>query len=109
VRITAVIWEGERDQRPKKRSKREHFNYPTASVTKSRGLPFLERVRHLLFLFSLVGAAACATGNDQLVEAGQSVTAGAPLVVLADAGVVRALHVAVGDQVGTYRLLAVVT
>ncbi|MGE0551656.1 MAG: biotin carboxylase N-terminal domain-containing protein [Kofleriaceae bacterium] len=55
-----------------------------------------------------------------LVETGQSVSAGAPLVVLeamkmehtvrADgAGVVGAIHVAVGDQVDTDRLLAVIT
>jgi propionyl-CoA carboxylase alpha chain len=54
------------------------------------------------------------------VEMGQSVEAGAPLVVLeamkmehtvraAEAGTVRALHVGVGDQVDTDRLLAVVT
>ncbi|HTR51028.1 MAG TPA: biotin carboxylase N-terminal domain-containing protein [Kofleriaceae bacterium] len=54
-----------------------------------------------------------------LVAEGQEVAAGAPLVVLeamkmehtvraADAGVVRALHVAVGDQVEHDRLLAVV-
>jgi 3-methylcrotonyl-CoA carboxylase alpha subunit len=55
-----------------------------------------------------------------LVEAGQTVAAGAALVVLeamkmehtvraAEAGTVRELHVAVGDQVDTDRLLAVVT
>ena len=55
-----------------------------------------------------------------LVAEGQEVTAGSPLLVLeamkmehtvraADAGVVRTLHVAVGDQVDTDRLLAVVT
>ncbi|HEY5928316.1 MAG TPA: biotin carboxylase N-terminal domain-containing protein [Kofleriaceae bacterium] len=55
-----------------------------------------------------------------LVAEGQEVIAGSPLLVLeamkmehtvraADAGVVRALHVAVGDQVDTDRLLAVVT
>ena len=55
-----------------------------------------------------------------LVAAGQEVAAGAPLVVLeamkmehtvraAEAGTVRALHVAVGDQVDADRLLAVVT
>jgi acetyl/propionyl-CoA carboxylase alpha subunit len=55
-----------------------------------------------------------------LVAEGQQVTAGSPLLVLEamkmehtvrahDAGVVRALHVAVGDQVDTDRLLAVVT
>jgi 3-methylcrotonyl-CoA carboxylase alpha subunit len=55
-----------------------------------------------------------------LVTEGQEVAAGTPLVVLeamkmehtmraAEAGVVRALHVAVGDQVDTDRLLAVVT
>ncbi len=55
-----------------------------------------------------------------LVAEGQEVAAGAPLLVLeamkmehtvraADAGIVRALHVAVGDQVDTDRLLAVVT
>jgi biotin carboxyl carrier protein len=55
-----------------------------------------------------------------LVAEGQEVTAGAALLVLeamkmehtvraADAGVVRALHVAVGDQVDADRLLAVVT
>jgi acetyl-CoA carboxylase biotin carboxylase subunit len=55
-----------------------------------------------------------------LVTEGQEVAAGAALVVLeamkmehtvraAEAGVVRALHVAVGDQVDTDRLLAVVT
>jgi acetyl/propionyl-CoA carboxylase alpha subunit len=55
-----------------------------------------------------------------LVAEGQEVTAGSPLLVLeamkmehtvraADTGVVRALHVAVGDQVDTDRLLAVVT
>jgi acetyl-CoA carboxylase biotin carboxylase subunit len=55
-----------------------------------------------------------------LVAEGEQVTAGSPLLVLeamkmehtvraADAGVVRALHVAVGDQVDTDRLLAVVT
>ncbi|MDB4958680.1 MAG: Methylcrotonyl-CoA carboxylase biotin-containing subunit [Myxococcales bacterium] len=55
-----------------------------------------------------------------LVELGQSVLAGTPLVILeamkmehtvraGDAGTVRALHVAVGDQVDTDRLLAVVT
>ncbi|HEY1558388.1 MAG TPA: biotin carboxylase N-terminal domain-containing protein [Kofleriaceae bacterium] len=54
-----------------------------------------------------------------LVAEGQEVAAGAPLVVLeamkmehtvraADAGIVRALHVAVGDQVEHDRLLAVV-
>jgi propionyl-CoA carboxylase alpha chain len=54
-----------------------------------------------------------------LVEAGQSVTAGSPLLVLeamkmehtvraADAGTVQAIHVAVGDQVDADRLLAVV-
>jgi acetyl-CoA/propionyl-CoA carboxylase biotin carboxyl carrier protein len=51
---------------------------------------------------------------------GQEVAAGAPLVVLEamkmehtvrapDAGILRALHVAVGDQVDADRLLAVVT
>jgi acetyl/propionyl-CoA carboxylase alpha subunit len=55
-----------------------------------------------------------------LASTGQEVAAGAPLVVLEamkmehtvrapDAGVVRALHVAVGDQVDADRLLAVVT
>jgi propionyl-CoA carboxylase alpha chain len=55
-----------------------------------------------------------------LVTEGQEVTAGAALVVLeamkmehtvraAEAGIVRELHVAVGDQVDTDRLLAVVT
>jgi acetyl-CoA carboxylase biotin carboxylase subunit len=55
-----------------------------------------------------------------LVTVGQEVAAGAPLVVLeamkmehtvraAAAGTVRELHVAVGDQVDTDRLLAVVT
>ncbi len=55
-----------------------------------------------------------------LVTAGQEVAAGAALVVLEamkmehtvrahDAGIVRALHVAVGDQVEADRLLAVVT
>jgi 3-methylcrotonyl-CoA carboxylase alpha subunit len=55
-----------------------------------------------------------------LVAEGQEVAAGSPLLVLeamkmehtvraADAGFVRALHVAVGDQVDTDRLLAVVT
>jgi propionyl-CoA carboxylase alpha chain len=55
-----------------------------------------------------------------LVAEGQEVTAGSPLLVLeamkmehtvraADTGFVRALHVAVGDQVDTDRLLAVVT
>ncbi len=55
-----------------------------------------------------------------LVGEGQEVAAGAALVVLeamkmehtvraADAGVVRAIHVTVGDQVDTDRLLAVVT
>ncbi|MEO8842475.1 MAG: biotin/lipoyl-containing protein [Kofleriaceae bacterium] len=55
-----------------------------------------------------------------LVTEGQEVTAGAALVVLeamkmehtvraAEAGFVRELHVAVGDQVDTDRLLAVVT
>ncbi|MBL0216043.1 MAG: ATP-grasp domain-containing protein [Myxococcales bacterium] len=55
-----------------------------------------------------------------LVDAGQEVAAGAALVVLeamkmehtvraTAAGTVRALHVAVGDQVDTDRLLAVVT
>jgi len=55
-----------------------------------------------------------------LVEAGQEVAAGAPLVVLEamkmehtvrapEPGIVRALHVAVGDQVEADRLLAVVT
>jgi acetyl/propionyl-CoA carboxylase alpha subunit len=55
-----------------------------------------------------------------LVAEGQEVAAGSPLVVLeamkmehtvraADPGVVRALHVVVGDQVDTDRLLAVVT
>ncbi|HEY5952039.1 MAG TPA: biotin carboxylase N-terminal domain-containing protein [Kofleriaceae bacterium] len=55
-----------------------------------------------------------------LVAEGQEVTAGSPLVVLEamkmehtvrahDAGFVRALHVVVGDQVDTDRLLAVVT
>jgi acetyl/propionyl-CoA carboxylase alpha subunit len=55
-----------------------------------------------------------------LVAAGQEVAAGAPLVVLeamkmehtvraGDGGVVRAVHVAVGDQVEHDRLLAVVT
>jgi propionyl-CoA carboxylase alpha chain len=54
-----------------------------------------------------------------LVEAGQSVAAGSPLLVLeamkmehtvraADAGTVQAIHVAVGDQVDADRLLAVV-
>jgi biotin carboxyl carrier protein len=70
-------------------------------------------------MFFLVGAVACATGNDQLVEAGPSVTADAPLVLheamkmehtvrAADAGVVRTLRVAVGDQVGADRMLEVV-
>jgi acetyl-CoA/propionyl-CoA carboxylase biotin carboxyl carrier protein len=55
-----------------------------------------------------------------LAAMGQEVAAGAPLVVLEamkmehtvrapDAGVLRALHVAVGDQVDADRLLAVVT
>ena len=55
-----------------------------------------------------------------LVAEGQEVAAGSPLVVLeamkmehtvraGEAGIVRALHVAVGDQVDTDRLLAVVT
>jgi len=55
-----------------------------------------------------------------LVAEGQEVTSGTPLVVLeamkmehtvraAEAGVVRTLHVAVGDQVDADRLLAVVT
>ena len=55
-----------------------------------------------------------------LVEQGQAVEAGAPLLVLeamkmehtvraADAGTVRALYVLVGDQVDADRLLAVVT
>jgi biotin carboxyl carrier protein len=55
-----------------------------------------------------------------LVDAGQAVTAGAPLVVLeamkmehtvraSGAGTVRAIHVAVGEQVDADRLLAVVT
>jgi acetyl-CoA carboxylase biotin carboxylase subunit len=55
-----------------------------------------------------------------LVSDGEQVTAGAALVVLeamkmehtvraADAGIVRAVHVAVGDQVDTDHLLAVVT
>jgi acetyl-CoA carboxylase biotin carboxylase subunit len=55
-----------------------------------------------------------------LVTEGQEVAAGAALLVLeamkmehtvraADAGIVRALHVAAGDQVDTDRLLAVVT
>ena len=55
-----------------------------------------------------------------LVAAGEAVAAGAPLVVLEamkmehtvrapEAGTVRALHVAVGDQVDADRLLAVVT
>jgi acetyl/propionyl-CoA carboxylase alpha subunit len=55
-----------------------------------------------------------------LVDEGQEVAAGSPLVVLeamkmehtvraSDAGVVRALHVVVGDQVDADRLLAVVT
>jgi 3-methylcrotonyl-CoA carboxylase alpha subunit len=55
-----------------------------------------------------------------LVEQGQAVSAGAALVVLeamkmehtvraSEAGTVRALHVAVGDQVDADRLLAVVT
>jgi biotin carboxyl carrier protein len=55
-----------------------------------------------------------------LAAAGQEVAAGAPLVVLEamkmehtvrapDAGTVRALHVSVGDQVDSDRLLAVVT
>jgi biotin carboxyl carrier protein len=55
-----------------------------------------------------------------LVTAGQEVAAGAPLVVLeamkmehtvraATAGTVRAIHVAVGDQVDGDRVLAVVT
>ena len=55
-----------------------------------------------------------------LVAEGQEVAAGSPLVVLeamkmehtvraGDAGIVRALHVAVGDQVDAERLLAVVT
>jgi biotin carboxyl carrier protein len=54
-----------------------------------------------------------------LVEAGQSVAAGSPLLVLeamkmehtvraADAGTVQVIHVAVGDQVDADRLLAVV-
>jgi 3-methylcrotonyl-CoA carboxylase alpha subunit len=54
-----------------------------------------------------------------LVEAGQAVDAGSPLLVLeamkmehtvraADAGTVQAIHVAVGDQVDADRLLAVV-
>jgi acetyl-CoA/propionyl-CoA carboxylase biotin carboxyl carrier protein len=55
-----------------------------------------------------------------LAAMGQEVAAGAPLVVLEamkmehtvrtpDAGTVRALHVAVGDQVDADHLLAVVT
>ena len=55
-----------------------------------------------------------------LVDAGQEVAAGTPLVVLeamkmehtvrsADAGTVRAIHVVVGEQVDADRLLAVVT
>jgi propionyl-CoA carboxylase alpha chain len=55
-----------------------------------------------------------------LVTEGQPVEAGAPLVVLeamkmehtvraSAAGVVRAIHVAVGDQVDTDRVLAIVT
>jgi propionyl-CoA carboxylase alpha chain len=55
-----------------------------------------------------------------LVDAGQEVAAGAPLVVLEamkmehtvrsrDAGTVRAIHVTVGEQVDADRLLAVVT
>ena len=55
-----------------------------------------------------------------LVTAGQEVAAGAALVVLeamkmehtvraAEAGTVRAIHVAAGDQVEADRLLAVVT
>ena len=55
-----------------------------------------------------------------LVTAGQEVAQGAPLVVLEamkmehtvrapDTGIVRAIHVAVGDQVDADRLLAVVT
>jgi biotin carboxyl carrier protein len=55
-----------------------------------------------------------------LVAAGEQVSSGAPLVVLeamkmehtvraAGAGIVRAIHVAVGDQVDADRLLAVVT
>jgi acetyl/propionyl-CoA carboxylase alpha subunit len=55
-----------------------------------------------------------------LVEPGQDVAAGTPLLVLeamkmehtvraSDAGTVRAVHVAVGDQVDADRLLAVVT
>ena len=55
-----------------------------------------------------------------LVDMGQEVAAGAPLIVLeamkmehtvraADAGTVRAIHVAVGEQVDSDRLLAVVT
>ena len=55
-----------------------------------------------------------------LVAPGELVAAGAPLVVLeamkmehavraADAGIVRAVHVAVGDQVEHARVLAVVT
>ena len=55
-----------------------------------------------------------------LIELGQTVTAGAPLVILeamkmehtvraGEGGTVRALHVAIGDQVDTDRLLAVVT
>jgi len=55
-----------------------------------------------------------------LVTEGQDVAAGAPLVVLeamkmehtvraAAAGVVRAIHVAAGDQVDRDRVLAVVT
>ena len=55
-----------------------------------------------------------------LVAEGETVTAGSPLVVLeamkmehtvraADAGTVRAIHVSVGEQVDTDRLLAVVT
>jgi acetyl-CoA/propionyl-CoA carboxylase biotin carboxyl carrier protein len=55
-----------------------------------------------------------------LAAMGQEVAAGAPLVVLEamkmehtvrapDAGILRALHVAVGDQVDADRLLAVVT
>jgi biotin carboxyl carrier protein len=55
-----------------------------------------------------------------LVDAGQEVAAGAPLVVLeamkmehtvraASTGIVREIHVAVGEQVEADRLLAVVT
>ena len=55
-----------------------------------------------------------------LVTEGETVASGAALVVLEamkmehtvraqEAGIVRALHVAVGDQVDTDRLLAVVT